>query len=71
MGVIITTASGELPLRDILIADTLTRINTPDSDAETLQLILENLETYLDLTHSQPLPVALLQSKRCLNTHEE
>lgn len=62
MGVNMMTAAGEVPLRDLLVSDTLTRINTPDADAETLQTILGNLETYLDLTHSQPLPVGLLMS---------
>ena len=56
------TAAGEVPLRDLLISDTLTRINTPDADADTLQTILANLEMYLDSTHSQPLPVGLLLS---------
>ncbi|VDB82999.1 unnamed protein product [Peniophora sp. CBMAI 1063] len=60
MGVNMMTAAGEVPLRDLLVSDTLTRINTPDADADTLQIILANLEMYLDSTHSQPLPIGLL-----------
>lgn len=62
IGVNIVTTAGEVPLRDLLVSDTLKRINTPEADADTLQTILGNLETYLDSTHSQPLPVALLLS---------
>ncbi|KAI0035078.1 hypothetical protein K488DRAFT_44141 [Vararia minispora EC-137] len=62
LNVNVTTPAGDLqPLRDLLLKDTLLRISDPSLEVDLLQAVLWNLEVYLDMTHAQAIPAALMQ----------
>lgn len=55
-----TTSSSE-SLRDALLRDTLTRV--PENDYSTFQLVLNNLQSYVEVVHHQGYSADLMQCK--------
>jgi len=54
-------------LRDILLKDVLKWIADQNPEVDHLNTVLWNLDIYIDLTHGQNLPAALLQCKPTYN----
>ena len=54
-------------LRDALLRDSLTR--AVEGDDESLQLVIENINTYVELVHHTDYPLALMQCRLLFIAH--
>ena len=57
-----SAASNQVPLRDALLRDTLTR--APEIDPEHYQCMVKNIQLYVDLVHHTQYTAEFMQRKR-------
>jgi hypothetical protein len=56
-----TALGDQRHLRDLLLKDTLARVGDTTLEVDVVQAVLSNLEIYVEMTRTQPLPALLMQ----------